>query len=121
VGHTLKSSGGKHAEALFELALESQRAGEDRAAFDHYRQAVAQSEDRIPACHNNLGVILAKAGLLEEAAREFEVAVRQPRGKFVEASQNLARCRQMLNASAPGMIASLKIVEGAPGARMKTE
>jgi len=58
---------------------------------------------------------------LEEATREFEVAVRQSHGKFVEASQNLARCRQMLNASSPGMIASLKIVEGEPGARMKTE
>src|SRR5262245_18643659 len=72
----VKSSGGKHAEALFELGLESQRAGDDRAALEHYRQAVMQSKDGIPACHNNLGVILAKAGLLEDAAREFEAAVK---------------------------------------------
>src|SRR5262245_4688540 len=117
----VKSSGGKHAEALFELALESQRAGDDRAAFERYRQAVAQSKDGIPACHNNLGVILAKAGLLEDAAREFEAAVKLSRGKFAEASQNLARLRQMLDGPAPAMIAGLKAVEGAPGSGMKAE
>jgi tetratricopeptide (TPR) repeat protein len=82
----VKSSGGKHADALFELALESQRDGADRAAFDHYRQAVGRSNDRIPACHNNLGVILAKAGMLEESIREFELAVTRSRGKLAEAS-----------------------------------
>jgi len=117
----VKSSGGKHAEALFELALECQRDGDDRAAFDHYRQAIAQSEDRIPACHNNLGVILAKAGMVEEATREFETAVKNSRGKFVEANQNLKRCRQMINAPSPAMIASLKMVEGASGAGMMAE
>jgi len=117
----VKSSGGKHAEALFELALESQRAGDDRAAFERYRQAVAQSKDGIPACHNNLGVILAKAGLLEDAAREFEAAVKLSRGKFAEASQNLARIRQMLDGPSPAMIAGLKAVEGAPGSGMKAE
>jgi tetratricopeptide (TPR) repeat protein len=117
----VKSSGGKHAEALFELALESQREGDDRAAFEHYRQSIAQSKDGIPACHNNLGVILAKAGLLEESAREFEIAVRRSRGKFAEATQNLTRLRQMLDGSSRALIASLKMVEGAPGARMKAE
>jgi tetratricopeptide (TPR) repeat protein len=117
----VKSSGGKHAEALFELALESQRAGDDRGAVEHYRQAVAQSKDGIPACHNNLGVILAKSGLLEEAAREFENAIRRSRGKFAEASQNLARLRQMLGEPSPAMIAGLKTVESAPGSGMKAE
>lgn len=118
---SVKSSGGKYAEALFELALESQRAGDDRAAFEHYRQAISQSNDGIPACHNNLGVILAKAGVLEEAEREFGIAVKRSRGKFAEASQNLARLRRMLDGSSPAMIASLKMVEGAPGARVKAE
>ncbi|MGH9754321.1 MAG: tetratricopeptide repeat protein [Blastocatellia bacterium] len=117
----VKRSGGKYAEALFELALESQRAGDDLAAFEHYKQAILQSNDGIPACHNNLGVILAKAGVLEEAAREFEAAVKRSRGKFAEASQNLVRIRRMLDGSAPAMIASLKMVEGAPGAKTKAE
>ena len=117
----VKSSGGKRAEALFELALESQRAGDDRAAFESYRRAITQSNDCIPACHNNLGVILAKAGMLEEAGREFEAAVKRSRGEFAEASQNLARLRQMLDGPSPAMIASLKTVEGAPGSGMKAE
>lgn len=117
----VKSSGGKHAEALFELALESQRAGDDRAAFERYRQAIAQSKDGIPACHNNLGVIMAKAGSLEEAAREFEAAVKLSHRKFAEASQNLARLRQMIDGPSPAMIAGLKTVESAPGSGMKAE
>jgi Tfp pilus assembly protein PilF len=106
---------------LFELALESQRAGDDRAAFDYYQQSIRQSKDRIPASHNNLGVILAKSGMIEEATREFETALRQSRGKFAEASQNLARCQRVIGASSPGLIAALKVIEGAPGTRMKAE
>ena len=117
----MKSSGGKHAEAIFELALECQRDGDDRAAIDHYRQAIAQSEDRIPACHNNLGVILAQAGMVEEATREFETAVKNSRGKFIEADQNLTRCRKMTGAPSPVMIASLKMVGGASGVEMRAE
>jgi tetratricopeptide (TPR) repeat protein len=117
----VKNSDGKHAEALFGLALESQRAGDDRAAFEHYRRAVAQSKDSIPACHNNLGVILAKAGLLDEAEGEFEAAVKRSRGKFAEASQNLARLRRMLDGPSPGLIASLRAVESAPRSGMKVE
>jgi hypothetical protein len=66
-------------------------------------------------------VILAKAGLLEEASREFEIAVKRARGKFPEASQNLARLRQMLDGSSREMIASLKTVENSPGPSMKAE
>ena len=117
----VKSSGGKHAEALFSLALESQRAGDDPTAFDHYREAIEQSRDGIPACHNNLGVILARSGMLEDATREFEIAVKRSHSKFIEASQNLERVRQMINASSPALIAGLKTVEGAPGAGMKAE
>jgi tetratricopeptide (TPR) repeat protein len=117
----VKSSGGKRSEALFELALESQRAGDDRAAFEHYRQAIAQSKDGIPACHNNLGVILVKAGLLEEATREFETAVKRSRGKFAEASRNLTRLRQIIDGPSPSMIASLKTVEVAQGSGIKAE
>jgi tetratricopeptide (TPR) repeat protein len=117
----VKASGGKHAEALFELALESQRAGDDRAAFDHYQQAITQSKDRIPACHNNLGVILARSGMLDEAMREFEIALKQSRGKFVEARENLALCQRMLDSSSARLIAALKTIEGGVGVSMKAE
>jgi hypothetical protein len=58
---------------------------------------------------------------LEEAASEFDVAVKRSRGKFDEASQNLARLRQMLDGPSPAMIAGLKTVEGAPGVVIKAE
>jgi Tfp pilus assembly protein PilF len=106
---------------LFELALESQRDGDYRAAVGHYRQAITQSKDRIPACHNNLGVILAMSGMLEEATREFETAVKQSRGKSAEASQNLTRCQQIIGGGPSGMIAALKITEVAPGLGVKAE
>src|SRR5262249_54912504 len=84
----LKESGGKHAMALSGRAWKPRRGGDDGAAFKHYQKAAAKSKDSIPACHNNLGVILARSGFLEEAAREFETAVKRSRGKFAEASQN---------------------------------
>jgi tetratricopeptide (TPR) repeat protein len=117
----VEGAGGKHADALFEPALELQRAGDDCAAVERYRQAIAQSKDGIPACHNNLGVILAKAGQLEEAASEFDIAVKRSRGKLAEASQNLSRLRQMLDGPSPAVIASLKTVEGASGVVIKAE
>jgi hypothetical protein len=52
---------------------------------------------------------------LEEAAREFEIAVNRSRGKFVEAGENLARLRRKLDGPSPAMIASLKTVESARG------
>src|SRR5262249_39378312 len=55
--------GGNPAGALLERALEPQRWGDDREPSEHSRQAIEQSRDGIPACHNNLGVILAKEGL----------------------------------------------------------
>ena len=56
-----------------------------------------------------------------EAARAFENAIKRSRGKFAEASQNLARIRQMLDGPSPAMIASLKTVESVPGSWVKAE
>jgi tetratricopeptide (TPR) repeat protein len=117
----VNASGGNNAEALFELALESQRAGDDRASFDHYQRAIIQSKDRIPACHNNLGVILVKWGQLDEAMREFGVALKHSRGKFVEARENLALCQQMINSPSQRLIANLKMSEAGVGAVMRAE
>src|SRR5262249_61571877 len=117
----VRSSGGRPAEPLCDRALEAQGAGHRRPAFARYHQPILQSKDGIPACHNNLGVIMVKAGSLEEAAREFEAAVKLSHSKFAEASQNLARLRQMLDGPSPAMIAGLKTFEGSPGSGMKAE
>ena len=53
--------------------------------------------------------------------REFETALKQSRGKFTEASENLALCQRMLDSSSARMIAALKTIEGNAGAAMRAE
>lgn len=103
----VQASGGKHAAALFELGLAAQRDGDDQAATEYYQQAIAQ--DRLPAGHNNLGVILAQRGQLDEAMREFAAALTRSRGQFAEARDNLALCRQLQATASAQMIAQLKL------------
>ena len=59
--------------------------------------------------------------MLDEAMREFEVALKQSRGKFVEARENLALCQQMLDSSSARMIAALKTIDGNASAAMRAE
>src|SRR5262245_54850130 len=101
----VEASGGKHAEALFELGLASQKAGENHQAADFYQRAIVQSKDRIPACHNNLGVIMATSGKLDEAMREFEIALKLSKGKFKEARENITRCRNMFSGPSAPLLA----------------
>lgn len=108
----VEASGGKHAEALFELGLYAQAERDDKVAAEFYVRSIKQSNDRIPASHNNLGVILASYGQVDDAAREFEIALDKSRGKFDEARDNLARCQQMLSSKSSGMIAELKTSVG---------
>ncbi len=51
-------------------------------------------------------------GQLDEAQREFEIALDRSRGKFDEARDNLARCRQMLSSKSSTLIAELKTIGG---------
>jgi len=104
----VEASGGKHAEALFELGLHAHAEHDTRAAVDFYNRAIKQSKDSIPASHNNLGVILASYGQMDDAQREFERALELSRGKFEEARDNLARCRQLLSSKSQTLIADLK-------------
>lgn len=108
----VEASGGKHADALFELGLYAQAAHDDRAAIDFYRRSIKQSKDGLPASHNNLGVILVGYGQMEDAQAEFEIALSKSRGKFDEARDNLARCREMLSPKSPTLIAALKTSDG---------
>jgi tetratricopeptide (TPR) repeat protein len=117
----VKSSGGNHAEALFELGLESQSAGEDKLALDLYRRAIAQSKDRIPACHNNIGVILAGYGRIDEAMAEFETALKRSGSKFAEAVFNLDLCRRRIRSSSQNVIAELKLAGATAGVTMPSE
>lgn len=114
---TVQASGGKHAAALFELGLIAQRAGDEQAATAYYQKALAQ--DRLPAGHNNLGVILARRGQLEEAMQEFETALARAHGQFAEARHNLRLCRQLRGPASTQMIAQLQL--GGAGATIRSE
>lgn len=103
----VQAAGGKHAAALFELGLAAQQAGEEQTAADYYQKSLAQ--ERLPAGHNNLGVILARRGQLDEAMEEFATALAGARGQFVEARANLARCRQLRQLASSQMIAQFQL------------
>jgi len=86
-----------------------QREGRLSLAAESYRQAIAASRDRLPASHNNLGIILARWSRFDEAAREFARALQLSNGTFTEARYNLSLC-QRLRSSQPGaLLAELKI------------
>lgn len=108
----VEASGGRHAEALFELGLYAQAERDTAAAADFYARSIKQSKNTLPASHNNLGVILAGYGQVEEAQREFELALTQARGKFAEARDNLARCRELLSSKSRTLLAELKAIGG---------
>lgn len=117
----VETSKGKHALALFELGLYSQRDSNYQSAVEYYRQAIAQSKDGIPACHNNLGVIFVSLGYLDEAMREFEISLKQSRGKFAEARDNLDRCRNLDSSPSKSLIAALRTSEGSSFRSMACE
>lgn len=104
----VEASGGNHAEALFELGLYAQAERDYNTAVDCYTRSLKLSKNNLPASHNNLGVILASYGQMEDALREFGIALDQSRGKFNEARENLARCRQLLSAKSGTLLAELK-------------
>lgn len=112
---------GRHLEATFELALESQRAGDLDAATEQYRQALRQSKGRQPASHNNLGVIYAIRGEIDKAMLEFEFALQQARGRFPVAAENLKQCSKIRDGDAGRVIAQLKPVENSRGERLRIE
>ena len=100
------------------LGLLAMNEGDDRAAEEHLREALARSASRLPAAHNNLGVVLARTGRLREAEREFGLAVKKADGRFEEAAHNLSVCRALQSSeAAKAQLASLKTVETAAGAR----
>jgi tetratricopeptide (TPR) repeat protein len=111
----LVASGGDYAEAQlavahYRLGLLAIREGDYEGAKTLFREAIARSRRRFPASHNNLGVALALAGHLNMAEQEFELALKQARGAFGEAADNLRLCRAALSGETKTQITSLKVV-----------
>jgi Flp pilus assembly protein TadD len=103
------------------LGLALYRDGDFEGAARHYRQAIKLSGDRIPACHNNLGVVMAALGYLEQAEREFETALAQSKSRFDDALRNLKLCRTLLASNAPILVAEMKMSGAAQAGVLKAE
>jgi hypothetical protein len=79
----------------------------------HYRRALAHESGPFPACHNNLGVILAIDGRVSEAEREFTIALNQSKGRFEDARLNLELCKFLTVSKSRTYLAKLRTSGGA--------
>lgn len=102
------STGRESGAAHFRLGLLLANENDYERAASHFTEAI--TEETTPASHNNLGVMLALRGRLQEAEREFEIALRQAGGAFADADHNLHLCRSRLKESAKKPLASLILV-----------
>lgn len=110
------TSDGKYTEAglavaHYRLAMLAGRAGDYERAAGLFRDAIARSRERFPAGHNNLGVMLALAGRVSEAEREFEIALKQASSGFEDAAYNLNLCRSLMSREKQAAFASLKVAD----------
>jgi hypothetical protein len=56
--------------------------------------------------------MLARQGRLIDAAREFEMALKQAGGDFDDAAHNLKLCQALLASPAKGLVASTFVISG---------
>ena len=102
------STGRESGAAHFRLGLLLAGDSDYEKAATHFAEAITWEAS--PASHNNLGVVLALKGRLDEAEREFELALREAGGAFPDAANNLKLCQSLLKASAKDPLASLRLV-----------
>lgn len=93
---SIADSHGEFAPAQFRLGLLMMRKGDYSSGGRLFREAIKRPGEYVPSSHNNLGVVLASAGRLREAAREFEMALRLSSGALSVAAQNLELCRHLM-------------------------
>ncbi|HET9714026.1 MAG TPA: tetratricopeptide repeat protein [Pyrinomonadaceae bacterium] len=84
------------APAIHKLGMLEARSGELRKAADLFRDAASRKCNHVPASHNNLGVMLARLGLLQEAEKSFIVALKESNNRLDEADHNLKLCRSLM-------------------------
>jgi tetratricopeptide (TPR) repeat protein len=84
------------APAIFKLGVLETKSGEFRKAADLFREAASRKGEHVPASHNNLGVMLARLGLLKEAEKSFIVALKESDHRLDEATHNLKLCRSLM-------------------------
>jgi tetratricopeptide (TPR) repeat protein len=84
------------APAIYKLGVLEARSGEFTKAADLFRDAAARKGEHVPASHNNLGVMLARLGLLKEAEKSFIVALKESDNRLNDAAHNLKLCRSLM-------------------------
>ena len=75
--------------AMFRLGVVFAKEGDISSATKCFIVASKKPGPQAPASHNNLGVMLARMGKLNEADVEFTEALRLAEGKFEDAAYNL--------------------------------
>jgi tetratricopeptide (TPR) repeat protein len=84
------------APAIYRLGVLEARSGELNKAADLFRDAASRKGRHVPASHNNLGVMLARLGLLKEAEKSFIVALKESDNRLDDAAHNLKLCRSLM-------------------------
>src|SRR5688500_10426392 len=83
------------APAIHRLGLLEANAGDFKKAAALFRDAASREGQHVAASRNNLGVMLARLGFLKEAEKEFEIALKETKGRFDDAAHNLKLCRSL--------------------------
>ncbi|HTG91913.1 MAG TPA: tetratricopeptide repeat protein [Pyrinomonadaceae bacterium] len=92
----LRAARGDYPHAQFHLGLIAANTGDVELATALFRKAVHQPGEHVISSHNNLGVMLARMQRLQEAEKEFAIALRLSHGEFRDAAHNLKLCRRLL-------------------------
>jgi Flp pilus assembly protein TadD len=102
-------SGKRDGDALFRYGLALQRTGDQSTAAEMYQKAMRVSRDRLPASHNNLGIILAGWNRLDDAEAEFNRALEISKGSFPEARHNIGLCQTLRSTRKIEILAELEL------------
>jgi tetratricopeptide (TPR) repeat protein len=89
-------AGNHFARAIYKLGVLEATAGEFTKAADLFRDAASRKGEHVPASHNNLGVMLARLGLLKEAEKSFIVSLKSSNNRLEDAAHNLKLCRSLM-------------------------
>lgn len=78
-------------QGFYNIANAQVRLGDSEGAVKSYRKAIEQRKGRYSRASNNLGVVLMRTGLWDEAYEALTSALRQESFRYAEASFNLGR------------------------------
>jgi Flp pilus assembly protein TadD len=80
---------------MYRLGVVFAKEGDVASAAECFKEATRKLGPHVPASHNNLGVMLARTGHLNEAETEFAEALRLADGKFEDAAYNLELSKKL--------------------------